>query len=181
MFKKAVALALAVTALGLVATGSAAADKEAHGNIEQGEYISSPPGAVWKYHKLGAFKFKPRGEKVVVDDQVKNGWSILVELWWGGKLRRVCWDSTLGGVYRGNRAHTCNFKIPDGRRITFFIAEARKRTWKRCWRRGKTAWYAPSGPCGKNPGIWWGPNRRIPDNPADYDGFVGYGDYRGRA
>jgi hypothetical protein len=173
--------ALLALALGLATAAPALADKEAHGEIEQGEYLSSPPGAVWEYHSLGAFRFNPRGEKVVVDDRAKDEWSILVELWWGGKLRRVCWDNTQRGVYRGTRAHTCDFKIRDGQKITFFIAEAKKRVWKRCWRRGKTAWYAPNGPCGKNPGVWWGPGRQIPDSPADYDGFVGAGDWRGRA
>jgi hypothetical protein len=163
MFRKAVALALAVSALGLVAASSATAGSGANGILTEPK--DSRP--------LGKFRFRPGKETVAVHDRWVDSWSVLVELWWGGKLRRVCWDSTLRS-HNGLRRHTCDFSIPEGKRITFFMAEARKRVWKKCWVRGKRAWRLRNGSraCGKRPGYWVGEKRQ-----GDY----GFGDFRGVA
>jgi hypothetical protein len=99
---------MATLALGLLPATSAGAADDAEGSLREF------PG----HERLGDFYFNPRGERMLVNDRQKNGWGILVELWWGGELRRWCWNTKGFGDFQ-----ECNFSIPEGRNISFFVAE----------------------------------------------------------
>ncbi|MQA73665.1 MAG: hypothetical protein GEU88_04835 [Solirubrobacterales bacterium] len=141
-----------------------------------------PGTAIEKTEDLGTFNFVTctaddcRGRRyLTVQDELANGASVLVEVWWGGKLRNVCWDNT-----RSFGAAECTPRVPLGRKLTLFIAEGLKREWDRCWRRRNDVWVAPDGPCGKLKHRWAGPGR-IGTPPADAGPIVwGEGDFHAR-
>ncbi len=93
--------------------------------------------------EVGHFTFDPVGEKVRLYDAQPDNWGMLVELWWGGKLRRWCYNTKGAGSFA-----KCNFRIPDGTKITFYLAEI-SHAWFNCKRRG----------CGKRTHMWAGPTR----------------------
>jgi hypothetical protein len=74
---------------------------------------------------LGAFGFAPYDELVHVEDDCADGWSIVVELWWDSRLRRTCWATKGAGT-----DNWCDFEIPEGKKIWFYIAQARRSTCK---------------------------------------------------
>jgi hypothetical protein len=137
VLRKFTAAGIAAMALGLVQAGPALADDPggygAFGNLLRDE---GP--------RLAHFDFDPYGEHVTVSDDFEDDWGVLVELWWGGKLRRWCWNTSGEGT-----DHDCNFDIKEGRNINFFIAEAHKDLWKKC---------APADGCGKRRHFWAGEN-----------------------
>jgi hypothetical protein len=67
---------------------------------------------------VGEFEFDPVGEQVSVYDAQPDGWGMLVELWWASKLQRWCYSTKGASSFRH-----CDFKIPDGRNIGFYIAQ----------------------------------------------------------
>jgi hypothetical protein len=103
----------------------------------------------------GTFTFHAFGETMEVTDACADGWSIVVELWYCSapsqrtkcngneglaslpKLHHTCWADRGAGV----TGH-CDFSIPEGTRITLFIAQAHHRS---CTRKGD-----PSSGCKKN-------------------------------
>jgi hypothetical protein len=129
VLKTVIALAVALFALG---AADARADDDANA-----ELMISTGGSV------GYFDFDPVGEKVKLYDAQPDHWGMLVELWWGGKLRRWCYNTKGAGA-----SQHCNFKIPDGTRIQFSIAEISS-AWFNCKRQG----------CGKRTHMWAGPSR----------------------
>jgi len=141
-----------------------------------------PGTAIDKTEDLGTFNFVActgddcSGRRyLTVEDELPNRASVLVELWWGGKLRHVCWDST-----RNRGTKECRPSVPRGQKVTLFIAEGLKRVWDRCWRRRNGVWVSPDGPCGKLKNRWAGPGR-IGTPPADAGPIVwGEGDFRAR-
>ena len=124
---------------------------------------------------LGEFGFFPKGDKVHLWDASPNNWGVLVELWWGGKLRRWCWNAK-GGLTN----QVCDFEIPEGRNIRFFIAEFKRDQWRRC---------APIRGCGKRTHHWAGPdgndgcraNRWRPPCGFTHRTVSGENDFRGEA
>jgi hypothetical protein len=159
---------MAAIALSLSPAGTALAEDGARGTLQQAEGVLAGGNLVWEYRDLGDFRFNPRGEHVYVRDRFKDDWGILVELWWGGKLRRWCWNTK--GANRG--ASHCDFNIKERQSITFFIAEAKKREWKKS---------DPSVGRGKRKDYWWGPNRKIPGSPPGMEYPLGNGDFVGTA
>ena len=129
MLKKLAAAGLAALAITLVSAAVARAEDDADGVL-----MTSTGGSV------GEFEFFPVGEKVRVYDAQPDRWGMLVELWWGGKLRRWCWN-TKGA----SSDQWCDFSIPDGRDIGFYIAEI-SYAWFNCKRQG----------CGKRRHMWAG-------------------------
>jgi hypothetical protein len=98
---------------------------------------------------VGTFSFFPHGEHVTVTDNCADGWSIVVELWYcraaeqrrtcngdhgrasRPRLQHTCWrDKGAGSGVPGmeGQASECNFAIPEGTRITLFIAQAHHRS-----------------------------------------------------
>jgi hypothetical protein len=150
---------------------------------------------------LGIFEFAPCNwptlkrrcrAQVTVDDQHVDSWSVFVELWWGGRLRRVCWD-THGA--RSPEVGSCLFNIRKGTPITFFLAEGDKPIWRKCWHRVKRTktlvptinpWCAqPIHGNGKRAGYEAGPApgpNNIGARPPGYQGGIwGEGTFWGRA
>jgi hypothetical protein len=151
VFRKIVIAGIAAFALGLVPAGPALAADSAGATLMENSQIpthdceridpEAEPGDLGEC--LAEFAFFPEGERLLVTDRNRNGWGVLVELWWGGKLRRWCWNT------KGyDTAQECNFKIKDGRNIRFFIVEFHKRVWDDC---------RPSKGCGKRQHFWAGP------------------------
>lgn len=132
MFRQIILLAAALVVVGSAGAGVAHADDRASGAL-----MHSAGGSV------GEFEFDPVGEKVRLYDAQPDGWGMLVELWWDGKLRRWCYNTKGAGT-----TQKCNFKIPEGKRITFYLAEI-SWAWFKCKRQG----------CGKRKHMWAGPNR----------------------
>jgi hypothetical protein len=137
-------------------------------NSASGALMHSEGGAV------GDFEFDPVGEKVTLYDAQPDDWGMLVELWWGGRLQRWCYN-TKGA----NSEQKCDFQIPDGQNITFYIAEI-SYAWFNCKRQG----------CGKRKHMWAGPTRNgcqvAPKGwPCGYGGPTGTApeslDFRGEA
>jgi hypothetical protein len=134
MIKQLIVAGLTAAALAFMPVSSAQAGNRAEGGFE------AKTGGAPKY--LGEFSFYPRGNRVDVYDAYGDNWEVLVELWWGGKLRRWCYNRQ-GGL----TTQTCHFKIRSGQNIRFFIAEIEYDVWKHCKRRG----------CGKRRHFWAGP------------------------
>jgi hypothetical protein len=163
MFKKILAAGITALALSLAATAGAHAENDASGAL-----MTSEGGAV------GEFTFNPAGEKVRLYDAQPDRWGMLLELWWDGKLRRWCYN-TKGA----NSSQRCDFNIPEGKRITFYLAEI-SWAWFDCKRQG----------CGKRKHMWAGPTRNgcqvAPKGwPCGYPGATGTApetlDFRGVA
>jgi hypothetical protein len=164
VLKKLVAAGIATLALGLLAAAEASAD-----NAAQGSLMTSEGGSV------GSFEFDPVGEKVSVYDAQPDDWGMLAELWWGGKLQRWCYNTNGASSYEH-----CNFKIRDGRNITFYLAEISS-AWFNC---------KPREGCGKRKHMWAGPSSNgcqgAPKGwPCGYAGATGTSpltnDFRGEA
>jgi hypothetical protein len=136
MFKRLLVAGIAALALGLVPAGPALAEDYAEGDLWR-------DGAGTH---LASFDFYPDGERVFVDDEYRDDWGVLVELWWGGKLQRWCWN-TNGYSDEVVTTEKCNFDIKDGTDITFYIALADKYEWKQC---------DPEDGCGKRKNFWAG-------------------------
>jgi hypothetical protein len=149
-----------------------------------------PGTAIDRGEDLGRFEFDPctadndtsapgvncvGRRQLNVTDELPNRASVFVELWWGGKLRHVCWDNTQN---RGTKE--CHPRVPLGRDVTLFIGEGVKRVWDRCWQRRNGVWVAPNGGCGKLKHRWAGPGR-MGTPPADAGPIVwGEGDFHAR-
>ena len=163
VLRKIAAGAIAILVLGMLTAAAASADDAAQGSL-----MISTGGSV------GQFEFDPVGEKVSLYDAQPDDWGMLVELWWGGKLQRWCYN-TKGA---STNQH-CNFEIPDGTNITFYLAEI-SHAWFNCKRQG----------CGKRKHMWAGPDRNgcqvAPKGwPCGYGGPTGTApetnDFRGEA
>jgi hypothetical protein len=163
VFKKFMAAGIAVLALSLAAATNASA-----GNSAMGALMTSEGGS------LGDFEFNPIGERVRLYDAQPDKWGMLVELWWDGKLRRWCYN-TKGA----STDQKCNFEIPEGKDITFYLSEI-SWAWFKCKRQG----------CGKRTHMWAGPSRNgcqvAPKGwPCGYPGPTGTApetlDFRGEA
>jgi hypothetical protein len=120
----------------------------------------------FKEEKL-RFDFYPKDEKVSLHDSDTNGYGALVELWWGGRLQRWCYNTRGGG-----RDQDCDFEIPEGQQIRFYVAEI-TRKWLDCKREG----------CGKRTHFWAGP---FGQNGCESNGYndpcaFGEGDFVGQA
>jgi hypothetical protein len=146
---------------------------------------------------LGTYQFTPCNwpsprsrcaAHVQVNDNKADGYSVMVELWYGGGLRHVCWD--LHGAASGV-GNSCNFRIRKGTPVTFFISEGTFSSWRACWRRDKRRrLWRPSGQAfcsqfvpgrGKRPDYWGGPGRSGP-LPTDFQqGAWGSGEFSARA
>ena len=164
MLQKIVLASLATLALGLLPAAVAHAGDPADGElrtfVDEGENSFN--------QELLDFKFDPDGEKVRVHDSDTNGYGALVELWWGGELQRWCYNTKGGG-----RNQNCNFEIPDGQQIRFYVAEI---SW---------AWFdCPRAQgCGKRRHHWAGP---FDQSGCEANGYnepcaFGRGDFVGRA
>jgi hypothetical protein len=157
-----IAAAFASLALGLLAAADARAENRASGSL-----MISTGGEV------GHFEFDPLDEKVELYDAQPDKWGMLVELWWGGRLQRWCYNTKGASTYQ-----TCDFNIPEGRDITFYAAEI-SWAWFGCKRQG----------CGKRKHMWTGPSSNgcqvAPKGwPCGYGGSIGTGDdpdFRGEA
>jgi hypothetical protein len=159
MIGKVLVGAVATLALTLALAGPAPAANNAAGDLVNDNF----DGCGGEGSCYAKFAFDAKGERVFISDEHKNGWGVLLELWWGGKLRRWCWGQQ------------CDFKIPEGQNIEFFVAEFHKRDWDKC---------APSRGCGKRTHYWAGPNGRdgcaaIGDPFGDC--AYGQGDFKGEA
>jgi hypothetical protein len=162
MLKTLLAAGIATVALGLMGTADARAE-----NLAGAGLMISTGGSV------GHFRFDPVGEKVELYDAQPDGWGMLVELWWGGRLRRWCYNTKGASSFQH-----CNFEIRDGRDITFHLAEI-SYAWFDCKRQG----------CGKRKHMWASPDRNgcqvAPKGwPCGYGGELSPGieaDLRGEA
>jgi hypothetical protein len=165
VLKKLVAAAIATLALG--ALGALGAAEASAANDAGGSLMISTGGSV------GDFRFDPDGEKVELYDAQPDNWGMLLELWWGGKLRRWCYNTKGASTFQ-----RCDFKIPEGRNITFYLAEI-SHAWFNCKRQG----------CGKRRHMWAGPSSHgcavAPKGwPCGYPGELSPGiapDFRGEA
>jgi len=162
MLRKLVAAGIATVALGLLGTAAASAENRAGASL-----MISTGGAV------GQFEFDPVGEKVSLYDAQPDDWGMLLELWWDGKLQRWCYNTKGASTFQH-----CDFNIPDGRNITFYLAEI-SHAWFNCKRQG----------CGKRRHMWAGPSSSgcavAPKRwPCGYGGGLSPGvepDFRGEA
>lgn len=159
MLKKIVVAVIATLAFGLVPVAAAGAADPAEGKLF---YLDDE----FKEEKL-RFSFDPQDEKVRLHDSDTNGYGALVELWWGGKLQRWCYNTKGGG-----RDQKCDFEIPDGQSIRFYVAEITSH-WFDCKRKG----------CGKRRHFWAGP---FDQNGCEANGYndpcaFGEGDFVGQA
>jgi hypothetical protein len=146
VLKKLVVAVSATLALGLVLAAGAGAADRAGGVLllNTGQEETEP---------LGDFRFNPRGEHVWVRDLENNGWGVLVELWWGGRLQRWCYNIDGPGT-----TQECNLSIPDGAEITFFIAEIDDDNFPDLDRNARRE--ALLAGEGKRPRVWAGPSSR---------------------
>jgi hypothetical protein len=125
---------------------------------------------------------------VQVNDNKADGYSVMVELWYGGGLRHVCWDTHGAESGVGN---ACTFNIRKGQPLTFFISEGNFGSWRACWRRDKKRrLWRPSGQAfcsqfvpgrGKRPDYWGGPGRSGPLPAGFQQGAWGDGTFAARA
>jgi hypothetical protein len=162
--KKLLIVVLAGLAVALVPVAGASAADPADGDL----YELRDEGDDRIKQGLADFKFDPLDERVRVADRARNRYGTLVELWWGGKLQRWCWNTKGAG-----RTQECNFEIPEGQAISFFVAEIDRR-WFFC-----DPWMG----CGKRRHSWAGPFDR---NGCEASGYAdpcsfGEGDFRGVA
>ena len=166
MLHKIVAAGIAALALGMLTAAQASAQND---DPASGVLMDTGAGAV------GEFEFRPFGEKVSLRDSRPDGWGMLLELWWDGKLRRWCYN-TKGGDAGPQK---CDFEIPEGKKITFYLAEI-SYAWFKCKRQG----------CGKRKHMWAGPSSNgcqvAPKGwPCGYGGATGTAeetnDFRGTA
>ena len=134
MFTRFLVVGVAALALGLLLASPALAANDARGYL-----FRDGSGTM-----LADFEFVAKGEHVYVNDDYKDDWGVLVELWWDGKLRRWCWNTK--SAASEFPAH-CNFAIKDGKDITFYIALADRFEWKQC---------EPEEGCGKRKNFWAG-------------------------
>jgi hypothetical protein len=141
-----------------------------------------PGTTIDKTEDLGTFNFVTctgndcSGRRyLTVDDELPNRASVYVEVWWGGKLRNVCWDST-----QNQRTKECRPRVPRGRDVTLYIGEGLKRVWNKCWKRRNGAWVAPDGGCGKLKDRWGGPGRSGTPPPDAGPIVWGEGDFHAR-
>jgi hypothetical protein len=160
MFYKLLIGGVGALALTLALAGPAPAANVAAGDLVDDNFSGCDTGEGSCYAKFG---FQPKDELVFVSDENKNGWGVLLELWWDGKLQRWCWGQQ------------CDFEIPEGQNIEFFITEFHKRDWDKC---------DESRGCGKRTHYWAGPRGRDGCN-AIGDPFgdcaYGQGDFKGEA
>src|SRR4051794_20240214 len=80
---------------------------------------------------------------LIVDDEHKDGYSIMVELWWkrgAKKPQQICADNN--GSNKGPQVQ-CLVSAPSNAKIWFYIAEAHCKS--------------KTGPCKKRKGHWAGP------------------------
>jgi hypothetical protein len=164
VLRKIVVAMIATVALGLLPAAGASAADPAEGAL----YELQDEGHQRFKQQLVDFEFNPLDERVSVHDRDRNGWGALVELWWGGKLRRWCWNTKGAG-----REQECNFEIPEGQSIRFFVAEIDK-GWFFC-----DPWMG----CGKRERSWAGP---FDQSGCESSGYrdpcaFGEGDFLGQA
>lgn len=170
------------------------APTSAHASLE---YLSVLAFGQIQREELGTLNFTPCNwasprhrcpATVQVNDNKADGFSVMVELWYGGALRHVCWD--LNGAASG-AGNACTFNIPKGQPITFFISEGTFPSWRACWRRDKKRrLWRPSGKAfcsqfvpgrGKRPDYWAGPGHSGPLPPGFQQGPWGDGQFAARA
>jgi hypothetical protein len=129
--------------------------------------------------------------RIQVFDRFTGGWSVMVELWWGGRLRAVCFDANTA---ENPAPGFCRPRVPNGMPVTLFIAESSRPLWRKCWdwSKRKRAWQRTGSPwCGqpihghgKRQDYWGGPGRIWTGPPGDWpppgSGW-GSGTFTGRA
>lgn len=129
--------------------------------------------------------------RIQVFDEFTDGWSVMVELWWGGRLRAVCFDANTA---ENPAPGFCRPRVPNGMPVTLFIAESSRPLWRKCWdwSKRKRAWQRTGSPwCGqpihghgKRQDYWGGPGRIWTGPPGDWpppgSGW-GSGTFTGRA
>jgi hypothetical protein len=170
------------------------AGTEAEGTLFTG--IVQDPDVLGNFTFSGCDEFPARvanrricRTRIQVFDDATDDWSVMVELWWGGKPRAVCFDSNTAA---NPAPGFCRPKAPNGARVTLFIVETHKPVWKACWTRRKGALVpdprAKQQVCdtagqlrGKRVGFWGGPGRNSDPPPLNFTGGWGSGTFTGRA
>jgi hypothetical protein len=167
----------------------------AQGDLFYGTILHVPTGNELQRDPLAHFTFSPCNwasprarcpAQVTVNDLKTDGWAVMVELWIGGKLRHVCWDThSAASPDQG----ICHFRIPKGQGVTFFVAEGDLPVWKKCWHRVRKVWRRtrhlicgqPIHGNGKRVDYWAGPGRTGPTPSGWEQGPWGDGTFWGRA
>jgi hypothetical protein len=131
--------------------------------------------------------------RIQVFDEATDDWSVMVELWWGGRLRAVCFDANTAA---NPAPGFCRPKARNGVPVKLFIVETHMPVWKACWERRKGAIVparqanqqvcdTPGQLRGKRVNYWGGPGRiwNAPpgDGPTLGTGGWGYGTFMARA
>jgi hypothetical protein len=127
--------------------------------------------------------------RIQVFDDSTDDWSVMVELWWGGRLRGVCFDSNTAA---NPAPGFCRPRAPNGAPVTLFIVETHRPAWKACWTRRKGAIVpdprakqqvcdTPGQVRGKRVDYWGGPGRNSDPPPPNFSGAWGSGTFTARA
>ncbi|MBO0747650.1 MAG: hypothetical protein J2O47_04835 [Acidimicrobiaceae bacterium] len=170
------------------------AGTQAEGTLITG--IVEDPDVLGNYSFAGCDEFPQRvanrrmcRTRIQVFDDATDGWSVMVELWWGGKLRSVCFDANTAA---NPAPGFCRPFAPNGSPVTLFIVETHQSVWKACWTRRHHAWVpdprakqqvcdTPGQLRGKRVDYWGGPGRDSDPPPINFTGGWGAGMFNARA